>query len=173
MSGGIRMKPEPVIQWVHHIRGGAALALPLSTPSANGMSGCGTTHLQALHPSTSISRCQLRVRVMFAQLQIFWYTAFTASMVAPKSEGNNTVDDNGKPLWRMAPSPHGFHIGKRGRGWLSGCGFMDHPEINSIGPCKGCMALCSVRCLQDSGREEVTCWSDLHPRQFSQPRLIL
>ena len=28
-------------------------------------------------------------------------------MVAPKSEGNNTVDDNGKPLWRMAPSPHG------------------------------------------------------------------
>ena len=39
--------------------------------------------------------------------QIFWYTAFTASMVAPKSEGNNTVDDTGTPLWRMAPSPHG------------------------------------------------------------------
>ena len=39
--------------------------------------------------------------------QIFWYTAFTANMVAPKSEGNNTVDDNGNPLWRMAPSPHG------------------------------------------------------------------
>ena len=39
--------------------------------------------------------------------QIFWYTAFTSSMVAPKSEGNNTVDDSGKPLWRMAPSPHG------------------------------------------------------------------
>lgn len=39
--------------------------------------------------------------------QIFWYTAFTASMVAPKSAGNNTVDDNGTPLWRMAPSPHG------------------------------------------------------------------
>jgi glycerol transport system substrate-binding protein len=39
--------------------------------------------------------------------QIFWYTAFTASMVAPKSSGNNTVDDNGNPLWRMAPSPHG------------------------------------------------------------------
>ena len=27
--------------------------------------------------------------------QIFWYTAFTAAMVAPKSDGNNTVDDNG------------------------------------------------------------------------------
>lgn len=39
--------------------------------------------------------------------QIFWYTAFTASMVAPKKDGNNTVDDAGKPLWRMAPSPHG------------------------------------------------------------------
>lgn len=39
--------------------------------------------------------------------QIFWYTAFTASMVEPKDKGNNTVDDAGKPLWRMAPSPHG------------------------------------------------------------------
>ena len=39
--------------------------------------------------------------------QIFWYTAFTADMVKPKSEGNNTVDDQGFPLWRMAPSPHG------------------------------------------------------------------
>jgi len=39
--------------------------------------------------------------------QIFWYTAFTASMVAAKSDGNNTVDDAGNPLWRMAPSPHG------------------------------------------------------------------
>ena len=39
--------------------------------------------------------------------QIFWYTAFTADMVKPRSEGNNTVDENGMPLWRMAPSPHG------------------------------------------------------------------
>ncbi len=39
--------------------------------------------------------------------QIFWYSAFTASMVAPKSAGNNTVDDQGMPQWRMAPSPHG------------------------------------------------------------------
>lgn len=47
--------------------------------------------------------------------QIFWYTAFTASMVAPKSDGNNTVDDNGNPLWRMAPSPHGpyWHEGQK------------------------------------------------------------
>ena len=39
--------------------------------------------------------------------QIFWYTAFTASMVAPRSEGNETVDEDGMPLWRMAPSPKG------------------------------------------------------------------
>jgi hypothetical protein len=30
--------------------------------------------------------------------QIFWYSAFTANMVAPRSEGNNTVDDKGVPL---------------------------------------------------------------------------
>lgn len=41
--------------------------------------------------------------------QIFWYTAFTATMVAPKDKGNNTVDDEGNPLWRMAPSPHGSY----------------------------------------------------------------
>ena len=39
--------------------------------------------------------------------QIFWYSAFTADMVAPQSAGNNTVDEDGNPLWRMAPSPHG------------------------------------------------------------------
>jgi glycerol transport system substrate-binding protein len=41
--------------------------------------------------------------------QVFWYTAFTASMVAPKKDGNNTVDDAGMPLWRMAPSPKGSY----------------------------------------------------------------
>ena len=39
--------------------------------------------------------------------QIFWYTAFTADMVASQEAGNNTVDESGTPLWRMAPSPHG------------------------------------------------------------------
>jgi glycerol transport system substrate-binding protein len=39
--------------------------------------------------------------------QIFWYTAFTADMVKSRADGNNTVDANGNPLWRMAPSPHG------------------------------------------------------------------
>ncbi len=39
--------------------------------------------------------------------QIFWYTAFTADMVKSRADGNNTVDESGTPLWRMAPSPHG------------------------------------------------------------------
>ncbi|WP_394181233.1 ABC transporter substrate-binding protein [Yoonia maritima] len=39
--------------------------------------------------------------------QMFWYTAFTADMVG---EGAAAVlDDDGMPLWRMAPSPHGAY----------------------------------------------------------------
>ncbi len=38
--------------------------------------------------------------------QIFWYTAFTASLVG-KNPNNKVVDGNGKPLWRMGPSPKG------------------------------------------------------------------
>jgi len=36
--------------------------------------------------------------------QIFWYTAFTASMTDPELP---VTDDEGNPKWRMAPSPHG------------------------------------------------------------------
>jgi glycerol transport system substrate-binding protein len=39
--------------------------------------------------------------------QIFWYSAFAATMLEPQSKGNHTVDASGKPLWRMAPTPHG------------------------------------------------------------------
>lgn len=35
--------------------------------------------------------------------QIFWYTAFIPDMVAP----GPTVNPDGTPKWRMAPSPHG------------------------------------------------------------------
>ncbi len=41
--------------------------------------------------------------------QVFWYTAFTAAMVEPKKDGNNTVDDSGNLQWRMAPSPKGSY----------------------------------------------------------------
>ena len=36
--------------------------------------------------------------------QIFWYTAFTASMTKP---GLPVMNGDGTPKWRMAPSPHG------------------------------------------------------------------
>jgi len=36
--------------------------------------------------------------------QIFWYTAFTASLTKP---GLPVVNADGTPKWRMAPSPHG------------------------------------------------------------------
>ena len=38
--------------------------------------------------------------------QIFWYTAFTASMTKP---GLPVVNADGTPKWRMAPSPHGAY----------------------------------------------------------------
>jgi glycerol transport system substrate-binding protein len=37
--------------------------------------------------------------------QIFWYTAFVPDMVAP----GPTVNKDGTPKWRMAPSPHGAY----------------------------------------------------------------
>jgi len=37
--------------------------------------------------------------------QIFWYTAFVPDMVKP----GPTVNDDGTPKWRMAPSPHGAY----------------------------------------------------------------
>jgi glycerol transport system substrate-binding protein len=36
--------------------------------------------------------------------QIFWYTTFTADMIGGDLA---VVDEDGLPLWRMAPSPHG------------------------------------------------------------------
>jgi glycerol transport system substrate-binding protein len=38
--------------------------------------------------------------------QIFWYTTFTADMVAP---GLPVMNEDGTPRWRMAPSPHGAY----------------------------------------------------------------
>ena len=38
--------------------------------------------------------------------QIFWYTAFTADMVA---DDLAVVNEDGTPKWRMAPSPHGAY----------------------------------------------------------------
>lgn len=39
--------------------------------------------------------------------QIFWYTAFTASMIGDGAKA--VLHDDGSPRWRMAPSPHGAY----------------------------------------------------------------
>ena len=94
------------------------------------MNGCATMRLRVRRLMTSTSRCQRLAQGNVAQ-QIFWYTAFTADMVKPQSEGNNTVDEaEGTPLWRMAPKPAWPLLGRRPEGWLSGRGFVDLPEIH-------------------------------------------
>jgi len=39
--------------------------------------------------------------------QMFWYTAFTADMVADSATA--VLNEDGTPKWRMAPSPHGVY----------------------------------------------------------------
>ncbi len=80
--------------------------------------------------------------------QIFWYTAFTADMVKAKSEGNNTVDDEGNLLWKMAPSPHGL-LGRGYEARLSGCRLLDPVPVHARGPAQGGVALCPVRHVED------------------------
>ena len=54
--------------------------------------------------------------------QIFWYTAFTAEMVKPKSQGNNTVDNTGAsmdttlPGLELATGPLVVVVGSEGKG---------------------------------------------------------
>ncbi len=81
--------------------------------------------------------------------QIFWYTAFTAEMVKPKSQGNNTVDDKGELLWRMAPSPHGPY-------WVEGMklGYQDagswtHLQVDPGRAPQGGLALRAVHGVED------------------------
>ena len=96
--------------------------------------------------------------------QIFWYTSFMPTMVKPKSEGNNTVDDQGNLLWKMAPSPHGPY-------WQPGqkIGYQDVGSWTILKSTpdrsrQGGMALCAIRRIQDGGRQENPCRSDRHSR---------
>ena len=107
MSGAFVWKKVPVIPWGASVsRGGAA-----NSPAAVYAIRKWDEWLRKYAPPGAASYDFYQSLPALSQgnvaQQIFWYTAFTASMVAPKSEGNNTVDDSGKPLWRMAPSPHG------------------------------------------------------------------
>ena len=127
-----------------------------------------STRLPALPTSTSISRCRALSQGNVAQ-QIFWYTAFVPDMVKPKSEGNNTVDDEGNLLWRMAPSPHGPY-------WEDGMklGYQDAGswtlfEVDPDRSAQGGLAVRAVRGVQDGGRAQEPRRPHGRPRQHDQP----
>ena len=102
--------------------------------------------------------------------QIFWYTAFTASMVAPQSAGNNTVDADGKPLWRMAPSPHGPYWQEGMKLGYQDAGSLDPAQLDPARPAQGGLALRAVHGRQDDLAEEEPRRPDDHPRQRHQRR---
>ena len=63
--------------------------------------------------------------------QIFWYTAFTASMVAPQSEGNNTVDADGNPALAHGPKPARTLLGRRHEARLPGRRLLDPHAVHA------------------------------------------
>ena len=97
--------------------------------------------------------------------QIFWYTAFTANMVAPKSDGNNTVDDEGTPLWRMAPSPHGPYWKEGQKLGYQDAGSWTLMKSTPRRSSQGGLALCAVHGLEVGVPAEKPRWLDDHPRQ--------
>jgi glycerol transport system substrate-binding protein len=100
--------------------------------------------------------------------QIFWYTAFTADMVKPKSQGNNTVNDAGVPLWRMAPSPHGPYWEDGMKLGYQDCGSWTMFKSTPLDRRKAPLALCPVYGIENRVAEEEPCGADYHPR-FGHP----
>ena len=96
--------------------------------------------------------------------QIFWYTAFMADMVKPKSEGNNTVDDAGNAALADGAVAAWPVLEGRPEDRLSGRRFLDDPEVDADRPRQGRMALCAVRRVEDRVAEEGAYRPDDHPR---------
>jgi glycerol transport system substrate-binding protein len=95
--------------------------------------------------------------------QIFWYTAFVSAMVEP----GPTVNADGTPKWRMAPS-----LGRGHEAGLPGLRFLDPDEKHAARTPQGRLALRAVLCGQDHIAEENPRWPDTHPRQRYQTRII-
>ena len=91
--------------------------------------------------------------------QMFWYTAFTAASIEPDLP---VMNEDGTPKWRMAPSPHGAYWSEGTENRLSRCRFLDTDGIYTCRSCTGRVALCAVRDIQNCGRKEKPCWSDIH-----------
>ena len=104
--------------------------------------------------------------------QIFWYTAFTASMVAPKSEGNNTVDDEGNPLWRMAPSPHGAYWDEGQKLGYQDAGSWTRVQVHPRRSPQGGLAVRPVHRLEERVPEEDPRRPHPDPRQRHPARFV-
>jgi glycerol transport system substrate-binding protein len=146
-------------------RGGAPTARPPSTPCANTWSGCeirpagrpghGFLHLPAGSGQRHVAQ------------QIFWYTAFTSDMVKP----GPTVNADGTPKWRMAPSPHGPYWEEGMKLGYQDCG-LDADEEHAAGAPQGRLALRPVLRGQDHLPEKDPCGPDAHPRQRYPARVL-
>ena len=84
--------------------------------------------------------------------QIFWYTAFTAEMVKPKSEGNNTVDDKGNAAVAHGAVAARAVLGRRHEARLPGCRLVDALQVDAARPPQGRLAVRAVHRVQDRGR---------------------
>ncbi len=104
--------------------------------------------------------------------QIFWYTAFTASMVAPKSAGNNTVDDKGNPLWRMAPSPHGPYWEEGMKLGYQDAGSWTLVQVDAARAAQGSVAVRAVHHIEDGRREEEPRRPHLRPRLHDPTQVL-
>ncbi len=72
--------------------------------------------------------------------QIFWYTAFVPDMVAP----GPTVNADGTPKWRMAPSPHGAYWKDGMKLGYQDCGSWTFFKSTPVGTPQGRLALCAI-----------------------------
>ena len=104
--------------------------------------------------------------------QIFWYTAFTAEMVKPKSEGNNTVDDKGEPLWRMAPSPKGPYWEEGMKLGYQDAGSWTLFKSTPLDAPQGGLAVRPVHGVQDRVAQEEPRRPHHHSRQRHPPRVL-
>ena len=84
--------------------------------------------------------------------QIFWYTAFTASMVAPKAEGNNTVDDQGNAALAHGAVAAWPLLEGRPEARLPGRRLVDDLQVDAGRSRQGRLALCAVRRVEDRRR---------------------
>jgi FGGY family of carbohydrate kinases, C-terminal domain len=93
--------------------------------------------------------------------QIFWYTAFVPDMVKP----GPTVNADGTPKWRMAPSPHGPYWGEGMKLGYQDCGswtFMKSTPLDrrkKDGPFNATVPVCSTLGDQQAALLGQTCFN--------------